>query len=293
MSPKHFAVAITALFILASKLNAEEPQVIHLWPNGAPGFEDRRNEPEQAKDYWVRNIHNPSVTVFLPPKEKANGAAALICSGGGHRELVFKAEGVEAAEYLNSLGVTAFVLKYRLARETNSPYSLQTHPREDVQRAMRLIRSRAAEWSLDTNRFGVMGFSAGGEVAALLVYSPTAGDTNAVDAVDRVDCRTDFQIVIYPGGFGVPTESPAELPPAFFLCAIDDASHVGPILKQLEMYRQAKRPIEVHLYTKGGHGFNMGNRSKLATIKGWPQRMADWLADNNILSPAVPAQGTK
>src|SRR5882762_7412384 len=101
-------------------------QEISLWPNGAPGFEARRNEPEVAKDYWVRNIHNPSITVFLPPKEKSNGAGVLIVPGGGHRELVFKAEGVEPARYFNELGIAAFVLKHRLARETNSPYSLQT-----------------------------------------------------------------------------------------------------------------------------------------------------------------------
>src|SRR5436853_6510045 len=172
---------------------AEEPQVIPLWEKGAPGFEDRRNEPELAKDYWVRNIHNPSITVFLPPKEKANGTGVLIVPGGGHRELVFKAEGVEPAKYLNDLGVAAFVLKHRLARETNSPYSLQIHPRQDAQRAMRLIRSRAAEWDLDEKRIGAMGFSAGGEVVAMLVYNPSAGDPNALDAVDRMDCRADFQ----------------------------------------------------------------------------------------------------
>jgi acetyl esterase/lipase len=272
------------LFTARSAFAAEEPNVIPLWDKGAPGFEDRRNEPEQAKDYWVRNIHNPSLTVFPAPKEKANGAAVLIVPGGGHRELVFKAEGVEPAKYFNDLGVTAFVLKHRLARETNSPYSLQIHPRQDAQRAMRLIRSRAAEWNLDLKRIGVVGFSAGGEVAALLVYGPTAGDPNAADAIDRMNCRTDFQIVIYPGPLGVPTGPiPADAPPAFFLVANDDPGHVGPVLAQLEKYRQAKLPVEVHLYAHGGHGFNLGNRSKLASIHGWPQRMADWLADNGFL----------
>ena len=190
---------LVVLFTAGSVFAADEPKIIALWDNGAPGFEDRRNEPEQAKDYWVRNIHNPSITVFPAPKEQANGAAVLIVPGGGHRELVFKAEGVEPAKYFNDLGVTAFVLKHRLSRETNSPYSLQIHPRQDAQRAMRLIRSRAAEWNLDPKRIGVVGFSAGGEVAALLVYSPTAGDPNAADAIDRMNCRADFQIVIYPG----------------------------------------------------------------------------------------------
>jgi acetyl esterase/lipase len=281
-------------FCAVTFLAAAEPAAIPLWEQGAPGFEARRNEPEQARDYWVRNIHNPSITVFPAPKEKANGAAVLIVPGGGHRELVFNAEGVEPAKFLNDLGVTCFVLKHRLARETNSPYSLQIHPRQDAQRAMRLIRSRAAEWRLDTNRIGAMGFSAGGEVVAMLVYSPTAGDTNAVDAIDRMSCRADFQIVIYPGGLGVPTgEIPADAPPAFFLVANDDTSHVLPVLSQLEKYWQAKRPIEVHLYAKGGHGFNLGNRSKLNSIKTWPQRMADWLADNNLLQPAAASADSR
>ncbi len=289
-----FTRSSCALLFCALNFTATaESQVIPLWEKGAPGFEGRRNEPEQAKDYWVRNIHNPSLTVFPAPREKANGAAVLIVPGGGHRELVFTAEGVEPAKFFNDLGVTAFVLKHRLARETNSPYSLQIHPRQDAQRAMRLIRSRAAEWNLDTNRIGVCGFSAGGEVAALLVYSPPEGDTNATDAIDRVNCQTDFQIAIYPGPLGVPAgEIPADAPPAFFLVANDDHSHVGPVIAQLEKYRAAKRPVEVHLYSKGGHGFNLGSRSKLASIHGWPQRLADWLADNGFLNmsptPAAP-----
>lgn len=286
---------LCALLFSAVAIPAKaEPQVIPLWANGAPGFENRRDEPEQAKDYWVRNIHNPSLTVFPAPKEKANGAAVLIVPGGGHRELVFKAEGVEPAKYLNDLGVTCFVLKHRLARETNSPYSLQIHPKQDAQRAMRVIRSRAAEWNLDTNRIGALGFSAGGEVVAMLVYSPTAGDTDAADPIDRMNCRVDFQISIYPGPLGVPTgEIPADAPPAFFLVANDDNSHVAPVLAQLEKYRSAKRPVEVHLYARGGHGFNLGNRSKLDSIRGWPQRMADWLADNGFLTSAEAATSGK
>ncbi|HEX5222902.1 MAG TPA: alpha/beta hydrolase [Verrucomicrobiae bacterium] len=278
-------LTLALLLTTVVHVRGDEPQVISLWPDGAPGFENRRNEPEQAKDYWVRNIHNPSITVFPAPKDKANGAAVLIVPGGGHRELVFKAEGTEPAKYLNDLGVTCFVLKHRLARETNSPYSLQIHPRQDAQRAMRVIRSRAVEWNLDTNRIGALGFSAGGEVVAMLVYSPTAGDPSATDPVDRMNCRADFQISIYPGPLGVPNgDVPADAPPAFFLVANDDNSHVGPVIAQLEKYRQAKRSVEVHLYARGGHGFNLGNRSKLTSIKTWPQRMADWLADSGILT---------
>jgi acetyl esterase/lipase len=265
-------------------LGAGNPSQIPLWPNGAPGFENRRDEPERAQDYWVRNIHHPSITVFLPSKEKANGAAVLICPGGGHRELVFKAEGTEPAEYLNKLGVAAFVLKYRLARETNSPYSLQKHPGQDAQRALRLIRSRSAEWNVDTNRLGILGFSAGGEVASMVAYNPTQGDANASDPIDRLDCRPDFQIVIYPGPLGIPDKVPPNAPPAFFLVANDDKSHVEPVMRLVEKYREANRPVELHLFAKGGHGFNLGSRAKLESIKTWPQRMADWLADSGFLS---------
>jgi len=284
MKFRWLTVALLLTTLLQSR--ADEPQVIPLWPDGAPGFEEKRSEPEQAKDHWVRNIHNPSITVFPALKDKANGAAVLIVPGGGHRELVFKAEGVEPAKYLNDLGVTCFVLKHRLPRETNSPYSLKIHPRQDAQRAMRLIRSRAAEWNIDTNRIGVLGFSAGGEVVAMLVYSPTEGDPNAAEPIDRLNCHSDFQISIYPGPLGVPSgEIPPDAPPAFFLVANDDNSHVGPVIAQLEKYRTAKRPVEVHLYARGGHGFNLGNRSKLTSIKTWPQRMADWLSDSGFLAP--------
>ena len=290
MNTKAVVLSVAVSFAGAVFLRAEEPLVVPLWTNGAPGFEDRRNEPELAKDYWVRNIHNPSITVFLPPKEKANGAAVLICPGGGHRELVFTAEGIEPARYFTNLGVAAFVLKYRLAREKGSPYSLQIHPRQDAQRAMRLIRSRAEEWGVDTHRLGIIGFSAGGEVASLLVYSPTEGDIGAADPVDRLDSFANFQIVIYPGPLGIPEKVPANAPPAFFLVAEDDTSHVGAVLSLLDKYHQAGRSVEAHIYAQGGHGFNLGGRSKLASIKSWPQRMTDWLADNNILHPApLPA----
>jgi acetyl esterase/lipase len=267
---------------------ADEPVEIPLWPNGAPGFESRRTEAPVAKDYWVKNIHNPSVTVFLPPKEKATGAAVVICPGGGHRLLVFNAEGVEPAQYLNSIGVAAFALKYRLGREEKTPYSIDKHAREDGQRAMRLVRSRAAEWNVDPNRIGIMGFSAGGEVASMVAYTPGEADSNAADPIDRVSSRPDFQIMIYPGPLGIPETIPANSPPAFLLVANDDRGASRSIATLFQKYRDAKVPVEAHIYARGGHGFNMGNRSKLATLKGWPQRLGDWMADNNILDPSIP-----
>jgi acetyl esterase/lipase len=264
--------------------------VIPLWPKGAPGFESRRDEAEVAKDYWVRNVHNPTVTAFLPTREKATGAAVVICPGGGHRELVFNAEGVEAARYLNGLGVAAFALKYRLGREPGSPYKPQVHARDDGIRAMRLVRSRAAEWGIDPKRVGIMGFSAGGEVASMVAYNPGEGDPNAADPIDRISSRPDFQILIYPGPLGIPEKVPAGSPPAFLLVANDDRGASRVVASLFQKYRDAGAPVEIHVFARGGHAFNMGNRSRLETLKHWPQRLAEWMNDNAILDPSKPAQ---
>src|SRR4051812_106771 len=230
-------VALAFVVSTALMVKAEEPLLIHLWEKGAPGFESRKDEPEVVKGSTVTNVHNPSITIFPAPKEKANGTAVLIIPGGGHRQLGFGGEGVEPAKLMNELGVTAFVLRHRLPREEGSPYSLDIHPKQDVQRAMRVIRSRAAGWKLDEKRIGVMGFSAGGEVVAMLVYNLTEGDPKSSDPVERQNCRADFQISISPGPLGVPQgPTPADAPPAFFVVANDDTSHVTPILDQLAKY---------------------------------------------------------
>ncbi|MDB5143928.1 MAG: alpha/beta hydrolase [Mucilaginibacter sp.] len=254
--------------------------VIPLWTKGAPGFEKLRNVPEQAKDYWVKNINNPTLTVFLPPKDKATGTAVVICPGGGHRLLVFNAEGIEPAKFLSDLGVAVFVLKYRLGRDTNSPYKVEVHAREDGCRAMRLVRSRAAEWGIDANKIGMMGFSAGGEVVDMATFAP---DSPHHDAIDNQSAKPDFLIQIYPGPSFIPDEIPANAPPAFLLAADDDVCCSPSVMKLLEGYRKAKVPVEAHIFTKGDHGFNMGNRSRLKSINTWPQRLADWLSDNNYL----------
>lgn len=263
----------------------ETSQVIPLWENGAPGFEDRRDEPELAQDYWVRNIHNPSITVYLPPPELATGAAVVICPGGGHRELVFNAEGRDAALFLNSIGVAAFALKYRLSREEGSPYALDTHPRQDALRAVRLVRSRAEAWGLDPDRVGMLGFSAGGEVVSMVAYDSGDGDPAAVDPIDRLNGRPDFQALVYPGPLGIPEVVPPDAPPAFLVVAGDDACCSAPTLSLLQKYHAAGVPVEAHVYARGGHAFNMGDRSSLVTLKTWPQRLADWMADNGILDP--------
>ena len=169
-------IQIMLLFGISQATAQTDSLILSLWEKGAPGFESRKNEPEEAKDYWVKNIHNPSVTVYFPPAEIANGTAVVICPGGGHRLLVYKAEGLDPARYLNKLGVVAIVLKYRLPREPNSPYSLDIHLKQDGDRAMRVVRSHYKEWKIDTSRVGMLGFSAGGEVVNAVTFSSDKGN---------------------------------------------------------------------------------------------------------------------
>jgi len=266
-----------------SAQTGDKKNVVYLWPGGAPGFENRKDEPEQAKDWWVKNIHNPSLTVYQPPKEKANGSAVVICPGGGHRELVFTVEGQDAAEYFNSIGVTAFVLKYRLFREENSLYKRE-HALQDGQRAMRLVRQQAATWNLDTNRIGLMGFSAGGELAAWIAFNPPKEDQVKRDNLANIKSRPDFLLLVYPGPLAVPAAIDSASPPLFMIAANDDECCSEPVVKLLQLYRKANIKTEVHLYAQGKHAFNMGKRSKLQTINTWPQRLTDWLKDNGYLN---------
>jgi acetyl esterase/lipase len=277
MSIKH----LTLLAALSLGANAQAQSVVPLWDKGAPGFESRRDEPEQHQDWWYKNINNPSLTVFQPPPGKANGAAVIIAAGGGHRELVFNPEGVEPARYLAQLGFTAFALKYRLFREPGSKYTVE-NTAQDIRRAMRTVRARAAEWRLDPNRIGVMGWSAGGEVAALVAYPPGAGNPTAADAVERVSARPDFEILVYPGPAGIPEQIPADAPPLFLVGAADD-EYVADVLFDLtRKYHAAHASIETHIYTQGKHAFNMGQRSDYAGIRNWPQRLAEWLGDRGL-----------
>jgi acetyl esterase/lipase len=269
----------------------DPPPVIHLWTNGAPGFESRKDIPEAGTSAMLKSVDNPSLTVFLPPKEKATGAAVIVCPGGGFYQLSFVSEGTDCAKFLNDKGVAAFVLKYRLPRLTNSVYTMES-PHEDGLRAMRLVRSRASEWGLDANRIGMVGFSAGGEVASMVAFGETTGITNASDPIDEVSARPDFIAEIYPGGGGIPTAVPKNSPPAFLLVA-DDDNHTEAVLKLFTLYRAAKIPVEVHVFTKGQHAFGMGTHSRLTTVKDWPDRLFDWMGDNNILNPTMPAKGVK
>jgi acetyl esterase/lipase len=284
---------LVAFLLPLAALAQSRPEAIPLWPNGAPGFESRKDMPEEAKDYWVRNINNPSITVFPAPKGKANGCAVVVAPGGGMRLLVFDAEGRQAAEYLNTLGITVFALKYRLPKEENSPYSLD-NVRQDASRAIRLVRSRASEFQIDPKRVGMLGFSAGGVVVKLAAFDKADGDPRAADPVDRENGRPNFEMMVYPGEDG-PKVVPADSPPAFLIAATDDDYGCDAVALDLyNKFRAAHVPVEAHFIVRGRHAFNMGDHSQYAAIRGWPQRMADWLGDSGFLMPewSLPGSAT-
>ena len=259
-----------------------QPFVIPLWKDGAPGFENRKNIPEEAKDYWVKSINNPSLTVFAPPAEKANGCAVIVAPGGGFRELVFDAEGRQPAEFLNTIGVTVFALKYRLPSEKGSPYSIE-NVSQDAYRAVRLVRARADEFHIDPDRIGILGFSAGGAVVMMVSFDKGDGNPNATDPVDRLNGRPNFQMMVYPGG-DPPKKIPSDAPPAFLICANDDEYGCDKVtIDLLEKFREAKVPVEAVLFARGKHAFNMGDRSSFVAVRNWPQRMADWMSDSGFL----------
>jgi len=287
MNPGKFRchLCISLFFILLSGLlhAQSDSLVLPLWNNGAPGFENRKNEPEEAKDYWIKNINNPSITVFFPPADIANGTAVVICPGGGFRLLVFKAEGIDPAKFLNKLGITAIILKYRLPREPNSPYSLDKQPMEDAFRAVRVARSHAQEWKIDTTRVGMLGFSAGGEVVDIIAFKPGKGNSQAADPIDRLNGRPDFIMQVYPGPLNVPDIIPQNAPPAFLIAANNDTCCSGTVMSLLEKYRVSKASVEAHIIAHGDHAFNMGYRSSFQSLKNWPQLMVYWLEDSKLI----------
>ena len=278
-------IGFSLLVFVQSLAQAEEQ--IPLWPAGAPGFEDRRDIPEIRETFYIRNVHNPSLTVFLPPADKATGAAVVVCPGGAHRFLTIDAEGRNPAQFLSNLGVAAFVLKYRLGRDDKSPfpvYDIGKHAREDAHRAIRLIRSRAAEWKIDSQRVGILGFSAGGEVVSLSAFGTFEENAEAADPIDRLSGRPNFLVYVYPGPLGIPESVPRDAPPAFLCVAADDRGAARSIDRLYQKYREGGAPVEAHIFAKGGHAFGFGARSKLDSLKHWPDRLVDWMTDGGLLT---------
>ncbi|HUJ30330.1 MAG TPA: alpha/beta hydrolase [Candidatus Acidoferrum sp.] len=282
-----------ALFVLAaaSASRAAEHEVIFLWPNGAPGSEGK-TAPETTRitpegDHVVSSVNRPSITVYLPPKEIATGAAVVICPGGGHVELWMDHEGYNVGQWLSEHGVAGFVLKYRLARAKGSTYTVEGDALHDVQRAIRLVRSRAAEWGIDPERVGVIGFSAGGQVAALAATRYNASNAGAADPIDRENSRPAFQALIYPGPLRDvhidPASLPKETPQAFLLCGEDDRPDISQGLAELYLaLKRAGAAAELHVYTGVGHGFGMRS-SNQGPIAAWPERFLEWMEARGLL----------
>lgn len=276
-----------SLLISGLVFAVERGEEIRLWPTGAPGSESETaaevsqpsDNPKLPKRFSV--VHYPSIYVFLPPKETANGMAVVVAPGGGHSQLVIDKEGYDIADWLNRNGIAAFVLKYRLARAPGSHYTVDGNALPDAARAVRLVRSRAKEWSIDPGRIGFMGFSAGGEVAALIETRFDAGNTNSSDKIEALSSRPDFAVVVYPGFKPGTITVPKDAPPTFLVCADDDRSHVVTTVNlYLDLEKQGVSS-EMHIYASGGHGFGMKeSHSPSAT---WPDRLKQWMVDRKFL----------
>jgi acetyl esterase/lipase len=244
-------------------------------------------------DHVISHIDSPSITAFLPTADKATGVAIIVAPGGGHSELWIDHEGYSPAEWLQERGIAAFVLKYRLARDSQSTYTVDRDELADIQRAIRTVRSHAKEWGIDTARIGVMGFSAGGELAGLAAMRFDYGKPGAMDPVDREGCRPAFQVLMYPGNSGR-LEVVKGAPPLFIVGGYKDRQDISEgVAKVYLKYKEAGVPAELHIYSDVGHGFGIRPTNK-GGVAGWPERLTDWLSDMGILkSGAVRLAGTE
>ena len=298
--PRFFVAFALCLAAPALAQNRElRPQTVAIYPHGAPGSAARRGEAEVARDYWVRNVHNPSLTIFRPDPRHANGAAIVIFPGGGDKLLVWTNEGVNFGRALTRYGVTVFVLKYRLAAEEGSPYSVERDAAGDARQAVRWVRAHAPDYGVDPHRVGVMGFSAGGELVSLIADNPDPPDPlaavasrNAPDFLQRQSARPDFQILIFTGPRGIPAAAPEKAPPAFLAAGSKDECCAAPTVALYEQLRKAGVDAELHMYAGAGHAFNLDETDRVSVMH-WIDRLADWMGDEGLLDGRAPAQQGK
>lgn len=270
-----------------ASLSAASPPTYRLWPQGAPepaGFKAKPETDERKADGLRRvgEVSDPTLTVYAPPRP--NGTAVLVCPGGGYHLLAYEHEGTQVCEWLNTLGVTAVLLKYRVPRR--SPTEPGHWPLQDAQRAMGLIRHHAGEWGVRADRVGVLGFSAGGHLCVSLALRPNERSYPTDPALDVDDVTPNFVIPIYPA-YLVDKEATFQLlpefkvtakaPPICLVHAGDDkgaTSASGSALLYLE-YKKLNLPSELHIYSKGGHGFGM--KVNGVPSDAWTQRVGEWL----------------
>ena len=291
-----FVNIATALAAGAVAMETASPDTIELlWPKGAPGAKGGEDGDK------------PSLTVYLSPKERATGAAVVICPGGGYGHLAMGHEGHEIARWLNSLGVAGFILRYR-HRNSGAGYGHPV-PLQDAQRAMSLVRCRAKEWNISAGRVGILGFSAGGHLASTAGTHFQKRYYDAKDATDDISCRPDFMVLIYPvisltewfthsgsrtnllgkapdrklfESLSNEQQVTPETPPTFLVHTYEDK--VVPAENSIYFYlalRKANVPAEMHVYLKGRHGFGLGK--KLGSASSWPIRCAEWMREQGLL----------
>ena len=265
------------------------PRVAKLWPNGAPGSEGHRGDAERAQDWWVKNIHDPTVTAFPADPAHNSGAAIVVLPGGGHQEIVWTTEGVNVARALKRMGISAFVVKYRLAGEPGGTYSVERDETADVRRAMQWVRAHAGDYNIDPHRIGVMGFSAGGELVGMLADYGMTGAPAGGDALDRVSYRPDFQILVFPGPAAIRGPVPKDAPPAFLIAGSKDECCGPPTVALYELLQKAGVPAELHMYADSGHAFNLDESNRISILH-WPDRLYDWLADSGFLDGRKPVR---
>jgi sugar phosphate isomerase/epimerase/acetyl esterase/lipase len=271
-------------------------QVVYLWPNGAATLQGESekeitNPPEPKPGQiirQVRNIHRPTIEAFLPDPDKATGAALIIAAGGGHRELNVGTEGYDLTDWLNKMGVAVFILKYRLAQTPNYKYTVEGEALQDTQRAIRIVRSRAREWRINPGRVGILGFSAGGALAALANIRFDRGNPEASDPIDRQSCRPDFVGLVYAGwNPSMNITSPKDAAPAFLTSAGSDDRFAAS--RSVEFYNSlfsAGVPAELHIYGHGGHAGGIKPRDGIP-FGTWHHRFQEWLADLGVLKQAT------
>jgi acetyl esterase/lipase len=271
---------------------AEKPLTVDVWPGAAPGEKGDIGEekllPNQGGKPVQRlsNVSKPTVAVYKPEKDKDTGAAVLICPGGGYSILAMDLEGEEIAQWLNSIGVTGIVLKYRVPARKDRPK--HEAPLQDAQRAISLVRSHAKEWGIAPERIGILGFSAGGHLAAAASTNFDKRHYDPIDAVDKIDCRPDFTVLVYPaylmakdGGLSPEIRVDAKTPPTFFVHANDDGISAANSVTMYLALRGVKVPAELHIYASGGHGFGLRPTSHASST--WPQRCEQWMKGQGLL----------
>jgi acetyl esterase/lipase len=301
MKPRPFRPALCVLALVVASSVVAAPKTIALWPGSAPG--DTVTLPPEADQtkpadkliagrpiIKLGNVSTPTIAIYSPDPAKNTGAAVLVCPGGGYSILALDLEGTEVCEWLNSIGVTGVLLKYRVPKRAGT----EKHgpPLQDAQRALGLVRSRAGELGVDPRRIGVLGFSAGGHLAAVLSNQHAMRTYPAIDAAYAVSCRPDFTVLIYPAYLTVKEQhdavapelpvSATNTPPTFIAMTEDDTVRVETGLFYYLALKNAKVPAEMHLYPRGGHGY--GLRRTENDVTAWPDRAAVWMKTSGFLT---------